>query len=95
MSILRRRIRGILGMSLVWGVGFALFGALLALIVSILDPSSMDTGETIPGIAGLMSTVGAVGGALFGVLFSVSHRRSTFKALSLGRLSLAALSDSG
>jgi len=85
MSTALRRLRGLLGTGLTWGVGWAVVGAVIWTVTRVLDPGSIDQGEGILPISGILGTVGFVSGIAFGVLLSLSESRKRILELSLAR----------
>ncbi len=73
-----RRIRGAVGMGLIWAVAWAPLGLLIGMIV---DPDgSMDE----PWIA-VGTYPGFIGGVIFSVVLGIAARRRRFDQLSLAR----------
>lgn len=82
----RRRIRGAVGMGLVWAVAGAGVGMLIELIANLLPRGLHDAMASAVDIwPALLAIVGFLGGAVFSVLLGVvgAHRR--FEELSLPR----------
>lgn len=88
MRAFLRICRAILGVAFTWGTVWGAVFALIALAVGVIDPDSIDPGETPLRIAGLGAVFGAVSGIVFGVLLSVAERRKTLRELSLVRVAL-------
>ncbi len=80
-----RWFRGLLGMGMTWGVAWGAIFGLIGLIVSFIDPGSIDPGEEPIRIAGMGAIFGLVSGAAFGVLLSVNERRKGILQLSMTR----------
>lgn len=74
-----RRIRGAVGMGLVWGVAWAIVGG--GVMEAFVDPRGeiLDMWPQTLGIAGFL------GGAAFSIVFGIAARRRSFEELSLGR----------
>jgi hypothetical protein len=88
MSRLLGKLRGILGMGLTWGVAWAaIFGA-LGLIVSVVDPGSIDPGERPLQIAAFGGVFGFISGAAFGLLYSFAEARKKILELSPARAAI-------
>ena len=51
MRAFLRRCRGALGLSIVWGTVWAAIFAALTVVIGIVDPDSIDPGETVVRIA--------------------------------------------
>jgi len=83
MHTLLRRLRGILGMSAVWAMGFGLFFALLSAVVGVVDPPSIDAGEDPLSLGLFGARLGAVGGVIFSFLLSTANRRTVLRDLSV------------
>lgn len=88
MRAFLRKCRGIAGVAITWGAVWGAVFATLALVIGIIDPDSIDPGETPLRIAGMGAVFGAVSGVAFGVLLSVAERRKTLRELSLTRVAL-------
>ena len=88
MRAFLRKCRGILGVAITWGAMWGAVFALIAFVVGIIDPDSIDPGETPLRIAGLGAVFGAVSGVVFGVLLAVAEGRKTLRDLSLARVAL-------
>jgi hypothetical protein len=85
MNRLLRRLRGVVGIGLTWGVGWALFGALLTLILRVLRPEDVDPGENELVAAAVFGMAGFLCGAAFGLLLAVAERRRAVADLSVPR----------
>lgn len=85
MTSFLRKLRGIVSIGLTWGTlwGFLMF--LTGLIIGIVDPDSIDPGESPVVIGAILGGMGLVCGALFGILLSVAERRKTIAELSVVR----------
>lgn len=78
-----RRLRGMLGVSAIWALGFGLFFALVSMVAGAVDPDSIDAGED-PLTLGLFGArLGALGGVIFSVLLSSANRRTLLRDLSV------------
>jgi uncharacterized membrane protein len=88
MRAFLRKCRGILGVAITWGAVWGAVFATLAFIVGIIDPDSIDPGETPLRIAGLGAVFGVVSGVAFGVLLAVAEGKKTLRDLSLARVAL-------
>ncbi|MBS1787918.1 MAG: hypothetical protein JST85_09365 [Acidobacteria bacterium] len=88
MSTQLRKLRGVVGISLIWGILWAVIFGVLATIIGIVDPDSIDPGEE-PAIIGLMGGVfGLVSGVVFGALLAVAENGREFRNFSLLRAAL-------
>ena len=88
MNTLLRKLRGMLGVGLTWAVGWAIIMFILATIISVVDPDSIDAGEEPWKISLLVSTVGFVSGSAFALILSSAERRKSIRDLSAGRAAL-------
>ena len=85
MNTFLTRLRGALGVSATWGAVWAAIFAALTVVVGVLDPDSIDPGETTLRIAAIGAVYGAVSGGAFSGLLSLTERGRTLRDLSLGR----------
>ena len=85
MSAVLRKVRGVLGSGLIWGLSWAAIGALFGFIIRITIPGSMDPGENELLVAALFGAIGFVSGAVFGMLLSFAESRKKILDLSLSR----------
>src|SRR6185503_14233221 len=88
MKTFLRRIRGALGVSVTWGTLFSAVFATVALIVGVLDPDSIDPGETLLRIAGIGAILGFVSGVVFSALLAVVERGKELHELSVVRAAI-------
>ena len=88
MNPLLRKLRGMFGMGLTWGVGWAIVIFIIGSILGVADPDSIDAGEEPWRLAMLVGSVGFVSGSLFGLIFSRAERRKSIKDLSVSRATL-------
>ena len=88
MDQLFRRVRGIVGTGLTWGAAFGAFFGVLAFVVSIVDPASIDPGEAPLQFAKLGAMAGIISGATFGLLFSFGEARRKLLELSPARAAI-------
>lgn len=82
MNTVLRRLRGMLGVGLTWGVAWSICFYLLALVIGVLDPDSIDPGEEPHRIGAFMGILGFVSGAAFAALLSLSEHRKALRDLS-------------
>ena len=85
MSSWQTRLRGTIGMALVWTIGWSVIGVVYGLGVSWLVGSSLVGAAAVFG-AKLFAGMGFVAGGLFSVLLRLAEGRRRFDELSLGRL---------
>jgi hypothetical protein len=88
MRAFLRKCRGMLGVAITWGAVWAAVFALIAFVIGIFDPDSIDPGEGPLPISGIGAVFGAVSGIVFGVLLALAERRKTLEDLSLIRVAL-------
>jgi hypothetical protein len=88
MRAFLRKCRGILGVAITWGAVWAAVFAVIAFVIGIIDPDSIDPGEGPLPVSGFGAVFGAVSGIVFGVLLALAERRKTLKDLSLIRAAL-------
>lgn len=88
MRAFLRRCRGAVGISIAWGTVWAAIFAALTVVIGIVDPDSIDPGETVARIAWIGGVFGLVSGAVFSLLLSLAERRKAIRDLSLSRAAL-------
>jgi hypothetical protein len=83
-----RRARGLLAVGLTWGVLWGLIGYAIGLLVGVLDPDSIDEGES-PGLIGvIIGCVGFLSGCCFAFVLSLAERSKGVLDLSPLRAAL-------
>lgn len=82
MALWRRRIRGVLGLGLLWGVGMAGLGGVIELVDNIA-PGLLPFASAVDMWPQTLAIPGFLGGALFGVVLALSQGRRRFEELSL------------
>jgi len=85
MDNLLRKLRGMLGVGLTWGVGWGIIMFILGSIIGVVDPDSLDAGEEPWRLAGIVGTVGFISGSVFALIFSSAERRKSIRELSVLR----------
>jgi len=88
MDRLLRKLRGMLGIGLTWGVGWGTLIFILASIIGVVDPQQIDQGEEPWRLAVLVGLVGFMSGAAFAAILSSAERRKSLKDLSVLRAAL-------
>ena len=88
MRAFLRKCRGILGVAITWGAVWAAVFALIAFVIGLIDPDSIDAGEGPLDVSGVGAVFGAVSGIVFGVVLALAEGRRTLKELSLLRVGL-------
>ena len=86
MSALLRQLRGLIGISLAWGVLWALVIMAIGAVIQIVDPDSIDPGEGLLVAAGIIGFQGLVAGAGFGLFLALTETRKRILNLSLIRV---------
>jgi hypothetical protein len=74
-----RRLRGVIGMGLTWGLALAGVGTLVGLMFG---------GTFVPGLALTGGFLGFIVGSAFAVILSIAERRHGLRDLSLWRMAL-------
>jgi hypothetical protein len=88
MTVLLRRLRGMLGMGVFAGITWALVGLAIGTVVLIVDPASIDPGESPPWIAYYFGRAGFVSGVVAAVALALAERRNTVGTLRWPRIAL-------
>jgi len=71
-----------------WGASWAALGWLTASIIGVVDPRSIDPGESAGVMGALTGAVGFVSGLGFSLILSLRERRKSLRDLSLPRVAL-------
>lgn len=77
MTGVMRRVRGVLGMGVIWAIGWAVLGG--ALMEGVIDPN----GEIVDIWPVLLAIFGFLGGIVFGIVLGVAAGRRRFDELSV------------
>ena len=88
MNDLLRRLRGLMGIGVTWGVLWAMIGVALVLVTRAFDPGSVDAGEGAVTVGRVLGFAGFVSGVAFGTLLSIAERRRELRELALWRAGL-------
>lgn len=88
MSALLRKMRGVMGISLTWGILWAAIGYAVAGVIGVMDPNSIDPGESPILLGAMTGFVGLISGAGFGILLSFAESQKTILELSLSRAAI-------
>jgi hypothetical protein len=88
VSVLFRKLRGIVGVGVTWGVIWAALGALLGLVALAVSPESVDQGEGPAMFARVLGIAGFISGAGFGLMLSFLERGRTVLDVSLSRVAV-------
>jgi hypothetical protein len=86
MDGLLRRLRGLAGIGLTWGVLWVMFGVALVLALRAFDPAQ--AGEGALTVGRVLGFAGFVSGISFGTLLTVAERRRNLRNLSAWRAGL-------
>jgi len=82
MNKFLRKLRGAIGVGLTWGILWALIAFVIGLVIGVVDPDSIDPGESPPIIAGIVGLTGFVCGLAFSAILSHTENRKTIRDLS-------------
>ena len=88
MTSWMRKLRGMLGTGVTWGVGWAIVIFIIGSIIGVVDPDSIDPGEEPWRIAGLVGAAGFLSGVAFAGLFSWIENRKSLRDLSVPRAAI-------
>ncbi len=83
-----RKLRGILGLGLVWAGAWAILFAMISVVVGIIHPPSIDAGEGPLRLGGIGAMVGFFSGVCFGAVLALAERRKGILELSRLRAAL-------
>lgn len=88
MNKLLRRLLGVIGIGLSWGLTRGVLFAVAGLIIGVVRPQDIDPGESPLAISGIGFEVGFVSGTVFGLILSVAENRKAISDLVLIRVAL-------
>jgi hypothetical protein len=88
MGALLRKLRGLLGIGLAWGIMWAAVTAVIVIIIGVIDPDSVDPGEGPLFAGAIVGFQGFLAGLGFGILLSLAETRKTILELSLIRVAI-------
>jgi hypothetical protein len=88
MTPILRRLRGTIGIGLLWGTAWATLLVTIGLIIGVLDPASIDPGEESLPVAWIGLRFGFMSGVAFAIILSLAEGRRTLGELSLWRVTL-------
>lgn len=87
MNVQLRKLRGVISLSLIWGIMWVMVFAALLLVIGFIDPGDIDEGEGwLILIIGCQ--IGLVSGVIFGVLLAFAESGRAIKDISLLRAAL-------
>lgn len=85
MHVMVRRLRGLLGVGITWGVLWATIGTIVGFVLGVVAPESGGwTGRITDWMIGL-GLYGLVSGVGFGAFLALRERNRTISDISLGR----------
>jgi hypothetical protein len=88
MNRFLRKLRGAIGVGVTWAVLWALIALVIGLVIGVLDPDSIDPGESPPAMAAIVGAVGFICGLLFSAILALAEDRKTLRDLSPLRAAL-------
>jgi hypothetical protein len=88
MDALLRKLRGLMGVGLTWGILWAMVMAAIGVIFWVVDPDSIDPGEGPLIASAIVGFQGFVAGVGFGLLLSFAETRKRMLDLSLIRVAI-------
>lgn len=77
-----------IGIGLTWAVAYAAVFLTLGVVISIIDPDSIDPGESVGLVTLIGATVGFVSGCISGLVLAAAERNKTLADLSIARMAL-------
>lgn len=84
MKRLLRRLRGVVGMGLLWAAGMAGVGGVIELLANVL-PGGFPMAAAVDMWPQTLAIIGFIGGTLFAVVLGIAEGRRRFDELSLPR----------
>lgn len=94
MNTLLRKLRDVIGIGLTWGMVWTAIGAVLSIVVGVVDPDSIDAGEGPIRVGAILGGVGLISGVLFGILLSLAESGRAILNISLIRVAMWGILDS-
>lgn len=88
MPTILRRLRGLLGVGVSTGLVWAIIGAAIVAVGSVVDPASVDPGEGPLWAAWTLGRAGFLAGMIAAAVLSVAERQRGLAGLSLPRAAL-------
>ena len=83
-----RRLRGVVGLGLTWGVAMAAIFAAVSIFVWVLRPQDIDAGEGPIRVGAIGAGIGLLAGFAFGILLSLAERGKALRDIALSRAAL-------
>jgi hypothetical protein len=83
-----RKLRGVICISLTWGILWAAIFAALAIVAGVIDPDSIDPGEGPIRVSAIGATIGLVAGVAFGILLSLAESGRPIRNIWLTRAAM-------
>ena len=88
MTQLLRRLRGLLGVGMTWGVLWGAIGAGIGFVLGLLDPGTWSLANPVVDWALGMGAYGVISGVGFGALLSLGEGSKLLRELSLKRVAV-------
>ena len=85
---LLRKLRGVLGLGMIWGVLWAAIFLVLVAVLALFRPDDVGPGEGPLDVWRVGALVGLASGAVFGVLLALAESAHTLRALPPVRAAL-------
>src|SRR5688572_26136797 len=86
MNMQLRRLVGVAGIGLSWGVAWSAVFVGIALFIGMARPEDIDPGEGPLRISAIGFVVGFVSGTIFGAILSIAENRKAMSDLALIRV---------
>lgn len=88
MSKSIRKLRGVVGLGLTWGILWAGLFLLMVAIIGLFRPGDIDRGEGPLDVLPVGALVGVVSGVVFGAMLAVAENGKAVTSLSRGRVAM-------
>jgi hypothetical protein len=88
MREMMRRLRGVIGMGVIWGVAWTALGAAVELVLRAMGAIPPDGDEGPLLILRVLGTAGFISGAGFAAMLSFLERGRTIRGISLSRVAV-------
>jgi hypothetical protein len=83
-----RWVRGALFIGFAWAVGWIVVMGVVLMVISIVDPPSIDPGEAGLRVFGIIALLGLLCGMGFSTVLTLAERKNTLQKLSLWRVAI-------